>query len=719
MSGNEVGREKPPARLPVTIDIEYHNTNSFHTSYNSAKYLELARRLEFNLKDCLATERVKHLVRLNPGLGKGYERAGGTRLGWFKSTKDGSFKQYPRLGSFEVVVSCPSGFVPQSAGLPPLLSVWSKIASRRWPDPEELAQSVVELLTAARNGETVSDMVQAFNGLCAANNNKGHHAPNAPRAPLSKTPMFFGRAERTNLPGVVEIRKTRAEQFAEEEKEKGNASVAKSFSIPRRPASAGAGRSSAATVTPGRIRPISAGHIRSSLTQASKDLEVKLGIVSCAESPVPKKDELPSEYSLDEHRPQLFLSQQASDGIFDPDSPTPKSPSTREQLHQLESSASATDTMLARPELEELTRILLSEYGSSVDLDTLVEGDVDAMLDVNGFKEKLYSLRIINSPFNYIGLFKEICTNTKKGPRASLANLLDCISDCWPTPAVRSAKKAAPAVRQIPPPPPPKPGSIPLPAPLAKAASASHPVSPALLLFRDLDRNGDGRVSRHELKTKLAKDKDIQTLLGMQDVGVGDRSQLMYRLWEVRKKLDADGDGYISQDELVQLFQAQDAKLEKPGVPPGAAAVDGKKSANGDRPMGYGPDYGDDVFEDEPKPSRPESQLAGCPPQATSPKSPTSPGFAPCLNGSVQSQHMQPPSTAKDPYNEGFESDDNEAIPVQEDPVRHGQHYFNYEQDEYDDIVADRVLEDGEEFDYAEDVEVGSEDEYDEFEDDV
>eukprot|EP00930_Biecheleria_cincta_P020428 TRINITY_DN15376_c0_g1_i1.p1 TRINITY_DN15376_c0_g1~~TRINITY_DN15376_c0_g1_i1.p1 ORF type:complete len:1154 (+),score=252.78 TRINITY_DN15376_c0_g1_i1:125-3463(+) len=87
----------------------------------------------------------------------------------------------------------------------------------------------------------------------------------------------------------------------------------------------------------------------------------------------------------------------------------------------------------------------------------------------------------------------------------------------------------------------------------------------AQALFEELDLNADGRVSRHELRTKMAMDNEIEKILGLPDVG--DRGQLMYRLWEVRKKLDTDRDGYISQVELVQLFQAQADRGDELGSP--------------------------------------------------------------------------------------------------------------------------------------------------------
>lgn len=87
----------------------------------------------------------------------------------------------------------------------------------------------------------------------------------------------------------------------------------------------------------------------------------------------------------------------------------------------------------------------------------------------------------------------------------------------------------------------------------------AHAETTAQTFFQEFDRNGDGRVSRRELKNKMASDGEIERLLGMKDAKK--RGQLTYRIWEVRKKLDADGDGYISQEELAQLLQMA---VEKP-----------------------------------------------------------------------------------------------------------------------------------------------------------
>eukprot|EP00930_Biecheleria_cincta_P057802 TRINITY_DN4367_c0_g1_i1.p1 TRINITY_DN4367_c0_g1~~TRINITY_DN4367_c0_g1_i1.p1 ORF type:complete len:1457 (+),score=324.91 TRINITY_DN4367_c0_g1_i1:89-4372(+) len=75
----------------------------------------------------------------------------------------------------------------------------------------------------------------------------------------------------------------------------------------------------------------------------------------------------------------------------------------------------------------------------------------------------------------------------------------------------------------------------------------------ARALFEQMDKNEDGRISHVELKKKLASgDGEIHRILGLKDAKT--RSQLSYRLWEARKKLDLDGDGNISLEDLIQLF---------------------------------------------------------------------------------------------------------------------------------------------------------------------
>lgn len=95
------------------------------------------------------------------------------------------------------------------------------------------------------------------------------------------------------------------------------------------------------------------------------------------------------------------------------------------------------------------------------------------------------------------------------------------------------------------------------PGKTAKARAKQQPDSPseavARAIFEQMDQNEDGRISHVELKKKLSSgDGEIEQLLGLKDAKK--RSHLSYRLWEARKKLDLDGDGYISMEELAQLL---------------------------------------------------------------------------------------------------------------------------------------------------------------------
>eukprot|EP00930_Biecheleria_cincta_P038140 TRINITY_DN26203_c0_g1_i1.p1 TRINITY_DN26203_c0_g1~~TRINITY_DN26203_c0_g1_i1.p1 ORF type:complete len:432 (-),score=106.68 TRINITY_DN26203_c0_g1_i1:484-1779(-) len=94
----------------------------------------------------------------------------------------------------------------------------------------------------------------------------------------------------------------------------------------------------------------------------------------------------------------------------------------------------------------------------------------------------------------------------------------------------------------------------PLEAPAEAPRSLWISEAAAQALFRELDRNRDGRVSYYELKMKMAKDGELEKLLGMKDAKK--HSQLMYRVHEVQRRLDANGDGYISEEEFVKLFKA-------------------------------------------------------------------------------------------------------------------------------------------------------------------
>jgi len=73
--------------------------------------------------------------------------------------------------------------------------------------------------------------------------------------------------------------------------------------------------------------------------------------------------------------------------------------------------------------------------------------------------------------------------------------------------------------------------------------------SRAKALFDAVDTSGTGSVSRSELFAKLKADKQLESLLDMQDVG-GKGMLAVMKMGAVLKKLDSDGDGSISWAEF-------------------------------------------------------------------------------------------------------------------------------------------------------------------------
>lgn len=111
------------------------------------------------------------------------------------------------------------------------------------------------------------------------------------------------------------------------------------------------------------------------------------------------------------------------------------------------------------------------------------------------------------------------------------------------------------------------PAEVELPLGISEAAATS--------LFQELDRNGDGRVSYYELQLKMSRDGELEKLLGLKDAK--NRGQLMYRVNEVQKRLDANGDGYVSKEEFVKLLMAPSGD-----VAAGQAAQQSPRLSEGD-----------------------------------------------------------------------------------------------------------------------------------------
>jgi Ca2+-binding EF-hand superfamily protein len=85
-----------------------------------------------------------------------------------------------------------------------------------------------------------------------------------------------------------------------------------------------------------------------------------------------------------------------------------------------------------------------------------------------------------------------------------------------------------------------------LPAPTAKPPRANPEA-----VFKRIDTNGDGKISREEFKAFIEK-----SLKGKKS----DKPELIDKLFD---RLDTNGDGYLSLDEFKQLRELREKLLEK------------------------------------------------------------------------------------------------------------------------------------------------------------
>jgi len=147
--------------MVVKISIEFQTEeNVFHLKCRPERFSEMASRVSEALEASLVKAGVEHTVLLNPGpVGDGWERHtfGGKRaVGWYHRVENQFRKiRYPRLGAFEVTLNCSS-----DPRLPPFATIWSRLETQRWPDPDRLARQVAELLAKSRQNEDFEDLLR-------------------------------------------------------------------------------------------------------------------------------------------------------------------------------------------------------------------------------------------------------------------------------------------------------------------------------------------------------------------------------------------------------------------------------------------------------------------------------------------------------------------------------------------------------------------------------
>lgn len=197
----------------VTVEIEFNDENSFHTSYNVNKYPEHARKVQAALRSHFTAEGLDHSILLNPGPGDGYQQFFNCRS-WYSSVRDpGERVRYPRLGAFEIHVQYPVGlcdWLPRGR-----IQVWSKLRSHRWPDPTRLASDVTKLAVSSQQNEDVSSVLKRLRSggsgavvprLCGDLSASCRSSRSAERQP----PMFFGTGLRGRVSTPVEARTPRS-----------------------------------------------------------------------------------------------------------------------------------------------------------------------------------------------------------------------------------------------------------------------------------------------------------------------------------------------------------------------------------------------------------------------------------------------------------------------------------------------------------------------------
>mmetsp|Transcript_110925 Transcript_110925/g.192337 ORF Transcript_110925/g.192337 Transcript_110925/m.192337 type:complete len:655 (-) Transcript_110925:152-2116(-) len=194
----------------VSVEIECQDEeNSFHTTYRVEKYPQYARRLEHAIRSCFSNEGIQHSILLNQNPPKGYVPYQNVKNFYVSRREPDSKVRYPRLGSFEVLLRCPRGF---AGHVPDQLWVWSKLQSRRWPDPDRLARDMLQLVVSGQQDEDISEIVHKF---------RASFSPQVSESPLMTStrpssssrsgrsdnpPMFFSLSPRQRVPTPVEVR---------------------------------------------------------------------------------------------------------------------------------------------------------------------------------------------------------------------------------------------------------------------------------------------------------------------------------------------------------------------------------------------------------------------------------------------------------------------------------------------------------------------------------
>eukprot|EP00746_Dinoflagellata_sp_MGD_P003979 gnl/MRDRNA2_/MRDRNA2_107699_c0_seq1.p1 gnl/MRDRNA2_/MRDRNA2_107699_c0~~gnl/MRDRNA2_/MRDRNA2_107699_c0_seq1.p1 ORF type:complete len:479 (+),score=71.17 gnl/MRDRNA2_/MRDRNA2_107699_c0_seq1:109-1545(+) len=154
----------------VVIEHQAEDKSIYSTSLPSVarrlaaqdeEYAGNAEQLRALLTEQLTHLEIEHRIRVNPGPGSNWEKDKAAPTWWRDKLNPAKGIRYPRVGSFEVMLRLPSEWFPPSSykapcsSRPPRCMAWSKLQSCVWPEIEDLAQSIVKVVTAAKVNDGV------------------------------------------------------------------------------------------------------------------------------------------------------------------------------------------------------------------------------------------------------------------------------------------------------------------------------------------------------------------------------------------------------------------------------------------------------------------------------------------------------------------------------------------------------------------------------------
>lgn len=741
----------------VAIDIEYHDDNSFHTTYKVTKYPEVARKLEHALREQLLDEGIDHRVTLNAGPPKGYVPFWNCK-NWFASARDPTVKvRYPRLGAFEVSVKTPPGFAPPGTGLPQRFDVWSKLNTRRWPDPEQLAHSLTKALALGRDQEDVMEHMQLFKAQCAP----ASLATTPVLKITSHPPMFFGLTPREHIPTPVarlSPEERKGESLRSKEQASGffNSSSATALpASPKRPASAlvptrgNESRQLLASPIAGKIRPSSAKQIRSVAAAAvaseaaeraaTPQLESSTSPSVAAASVVaagedlptfrqPKEDEQHVCRPSDDREVANSDKDAAYDEDFEEEEVVARKPQPLEPEAAVQESVVQPPTASLRPKpqplAEELARRLLQRYGAAnVPRELLLKGrqpvpNFSDSLDLDSFKSQLYHLGVFSQPFNFGGLFTELNVEQQG---VSLGALEKELMNFWPQlppPTEKLAAVQAPVVNQasvrvpqrtVGPPTPP----IDVSSPQMETPPATTKPTISQKAREDLDDyDGDEFEESNQLGAAPAAapahiEVEDNDFIGDKEEPVLSQAAQMPLDANSIQKPAAVPIGYDEGEEFIDFEDDEESsphtnvQAEQPievfdDDDDFLEEVD--EPSNRDQPDALDDYDEDEVFEDDFEDDVPQP-----PPQVSRPPAPTPVVAAPPQKSSML--EMTTPSTIvaaprlnadDEDYEEGFESDIEENVGEENlAPGRVSEGNYDYDYAEDNEVSEEEAFEDG------------------------